>query len=234
MAFSLSGAFSGALGGAGTGSMFGGPGAAIGAGIGALTGGFMQSKPTNYGMSDEQKALYQNELDIASGKKEAPEVTALKAQSEANMQAQIGAQQANRGASQGAKSAYLAGLGMQNQATTNAQAATQAAQSRQIASQNAANMAARQQGYDIASQQEKAQRKSNFLGAMTQLGAWGASQYMNQNKTGTEDWTSALGGNEGGNYGMNQAYNNAMGTRRYSSSPYVNKGLQSSWGLNNG
>lgn len=186
MGFSLSGAFQGALGGAGAGSMFGPIGAGVGAGIGGLFGGAFQPEEPSYEMSPEQRALLQNQLDIASGKIESPETQALRAQSNKNMAQMTGAMQSERGATKGARSAYLMNLGGQNQAQTNEAAALANAQARQQATVNAANMLSGQQALNIKSAENQANRKSNFLGAMTQLGAWGAGQYMNSGKS-TQD-----------------------------------------------
>jgi hypothetical protein len=183
MAFNLSGAFSGALGGAGAGSMFGGVGAPIGAGIGALAGGFLQGKDVDYSMSPEQKAILQNQMDIASGKIEAPEVQQMKHQADINLASQVGAMQANRGATQGAKSAYLQTLGSQQQAQTNEAAVAANAQARQQAQINAANMLSGQQAMNIKSQEAEQAKQSNFLSSMAGLGAFGASQYLNKNKS---------------------------------------------------
>lgn len=189
MAFSLSRAASGAIGGAGTGSMFGGVGAGVGAGIGGLIGGF-SGGDTDYSMSPEQQALLQNQLGIASGSIEAPEVQQLKQQSNRIFAQQVGAMGNERGATAGAKSAFIQNLGAQNQAQTNEAAAAEAARARQRASINAANMMGRQQGYNIQSQNAAQNEKSRFLGSMAQLGAYGASQYLDN--SGNKEWLKAI------------------------------------------
>jgi hypothetical protein len=183
MAFSLSGGAAGAMGGAGTGAMFGGFGAPIGAGIGAILGGFFQSEEPSYVLSPEQQQLENEQRAIANGSVESPETLALRAQSNKNFSQIAGAMNANRGATAGAKGAYLAGLGAQNQAQTNEAAVASNANARRQASQFLSGLYGQQSQMKYDNELNQANRDSQFLGSMTQLGAFGASQYLkNKNK----------------------------------------------------
>lgn len=198
MGFSLSGAASGALGGAGTGSMFGGPGAIIGGIAGGLMGGFMQSEEPSYAMSPEQQQALAYEQQLASGQIESPEVLQMRAQGNRNIAQSAGLMGQNRGASQGAKSAYVTGMAAEQGARLNEGTTAANAAARQTATRNVASMLGGQQKLNIEQANNQANRQSNFLGAMTQLGAYGASQYLgNQtpdvNKDPTGQASNALG-----------------------------------------
>ncbi len=180
MGFSLSNALSGALGGAGAGSAFGPTGIAIGAGLGGLLGATKQNG-ANYGMSNEQKAYLQQQKDIASGKVESSEVKEMRSQANKNYAQAAGLMGTNRGASTGAKSAYLTNLLGQNQAQTTEAATVANARAREQANQNVLGMLNQQQALDIKAKEQEAANKANFMGKMAQLGAWGTSQYLKNN-----------------------------------------------------
>ena len=199
MGFSLSGAASGALGGAGTGSMFGpGWGTVIGAGVGGLMGGFMQSEEPSYEMSPEQQQALDYERQIASGQIESPEVLQMRAQGNKGIAASAGLMGQNRGATQGAKSAYITGMAAEQGARLNEGATAANAAARQTATRNVASVLGGQQKLNIEQANNEANRQSNFLAAMTQLGAQGATSYLeNQtpdvNKNPTGQASNALG-----------------------------------------
>jgi hypothetical protein len=111
-------------------------------------------------------------------------------------------------------------LGGQNQAQTNEAAALSNARARQQATVNAANMMGNQQALNIQSAENQANRKSNFLGAMTQLGAWGAGQYMNSGKSnqGQAEGVDSLSDMIGDDPQTSSAYSPGrynMGTSKY-------------------
>lgn len=205
MSFNMKGMFSGAVSGAGTGAAVGGGwGALIGGVVGGVAGGFMQGEEPSVDQSayraTPEETAYMNDLrGIANGTQLSPAEMQLQSQANRSFAQQVGAMSVNRGASAGAKQAFLQNQKMQNDAILNEKAAQMRAQETMNARGDLASFSGSlaNRNMDLAKlnlQREQAQQdqNSNVLGKALQLGAWGASQYMNSGAGGaTKGFTSS-------------------------------------------
>jgi hypothetical protein len=168
----LADALSGAISGAGTGLMLSGGnpfGALVGASIGAGAGILLAQNAPKKEFSKEQEYEFNHLRDIESGKIESPEVQALRSQSNKNFSQISGAMNMNRGASQGAKSAYLASLGAEKQAQTNETAIAANANAVLNARRQIASMLAEQSDINYQNKVAESQRRGTLINNATNL-----------------------------------------------------------------
>lgn len=232
---SLSKAFSGMLKDAGSGLVVSGgnPWAAAG---GAVLGGIFSSlekdQPVQQ-LSQAQIDLRNSDAQIANGLVESPEVLEMRKQGNNMISQASGLMQRNRGASQGAKSAYISGLTAEQGARLNESAAIANANAIQNAKQRLASIGAEESKMRYANELAKADQYNNMLGSTSNLLMQGALAYNKQQ----DENKPTKGFSRGGSINPNAGYanmsqgnlNSGFGSnQRFGSSPYL---LKSSFGL---
>ena len=178
----LSNMFTGMISGAGSGmAMSGGnPWAALGgAAIGGIFGALEKDAPEQQ-MSPWQAALAKSDTDLINGVTESPEVLAMRAQGNKNTAQAAGLMQQNRGSSQGARGAYIAGLTAEKGAQLNEAAVAANAKAINEAKIRMGMMVEQQSKMNYANALAKTNQYNAVLGSSANLLMQGALAYSNR------------------------------------------------------